>query len=153
VSGVLRPGRGAGLYVCWHRSGLDDRDHAVTDEEFIRGRRDSQGRYEALCGHVVLPTSMLVPPGRPCPRCYAFLVARSTLPSVERRIRPTRHRKPSRWHWLFRNPQPLAAPESWTHQWPRLTPERNGRPQVPAGAGSAPTAPVPTGLHGVGCGR
>jgi hypothetical protein len=124
VSDVARPGRGAGLYVCWHRSEVDDRDHAVTDEEFAHGRRDAQGRYEALCGHVVLPCSMLVPPGRPCGRCRAYLVARSTLPTVEQRVLPPRHRKPSRWRRLVR-----------------------GSSDIPAGAGSALIAPVPAGRH------
>lgn len=104
---VLRPDVAAGTYVTWHRSEVDGLDHAVTDEAFARGRDDDLGRYEGLCGHVVLPFSMLVPPGRPCDRCKAYLSARSTLSTVERRLRPPQHRKPSRLRRLFR-PSPGA---------------------------------------------
>jgi hypothetical protein len=148
VSAVLRPGRGAGLYVCWHRNELDNRDHAVTDEEFARGRRNAQGRYTALCGHVMLPGSMLLPPGRPCPRCHASLVARPTPPAVGQRLGPPRHRKrkPPRWRWPFRSSQPSAMPEPRTRQ-PRPMLNRSGRTPTPPRAGSAPLAPVPAGRH------
>lgn len=148
MSDVSRLGRRAGLYVCWHRSERDGIDHAVTDEEFARGRRDNtQGRYEALCGHVVLTGSMLLPPGRLCPKCHAFLIARSTLPAVEQRIRRTRHRKPSAWRRLLRGSQFPDLPPSIPRQQPRPAPERNGRSSAPAGAGSASIASVPAGRH------
>jgi hypothetical protein len=148
VSDVSRLSRRAGLYVCWHRSERDGIDHAITDEDFARGRRDNtQGRYEALCGHVVLTGSMLLPPGRLCPRCYAFLVARSTLPTVERRIRRTRHRKPSALRRFLRGSQFPDLPSSIPSQQSRPGPERNGRTPVPAGAGSAPIASAPAGRH------
>lgn len=145
---VERPGRGAGLHVSWHRSERDGIDHAVTDEEFARGRRDdTHGRYEAVCGHVVLTGSMLLPPGRLCPRCYAFLVARSTLPTAKQRIRRTRHRKPSALRRLLRGSQFPDLPSSIPCPQSRPGPERNGRTPVPAGAGSAPIASVPAGHH------
>lgn len=143
-----RPGKGAGFYVCWHRSEHDNYDHAVTDEEFYRGRQAlSQGQYEALCGHMVLTTSMLVPPGRPCPSCHAFFQARSTLPTVEQRMQPIRHHKPAFLRRLFRRPQPPSVPHLIPRQRPRPAPERDWRTGVPAGVGGAPNAPVPAGRH------
>lgn len=142
------PGRATGLYVSWHRSERDGIDHAVTDEEFARGRRDNtHGRYEALCGHVVLTGSMLLSPGRLCPTCYAFLFARPTVPTVEHRIRRTRHRKPSVWRRWLRGSRFPALPASIPRQQPRPAPERSGRAPVPAGADSAPIASVPAGPH------
>ncbi|WP_290050085.1 hypothetical protein [Amycolatopsis solani] len=145
MSDVVRQGRAAGLYVSWHRSDIDGRDHAVTDEEFSRGWRDALGRYEGLCGHVVLPTSMLVAPGRPCARCRAFLAARRTLPAVERRLHPPRHRKPSRWRRLFQHVPQVNVPEQAHSQSARASRARGF--QTPAGAGSAPIAPVFAGRH------
>lgn len=143
-----RRGRVAGLYVSWHRSDGDGADHAITDEEFARGRRDNtHGRYKALCGHVVLTGSMLLPPGHLCPRCYAFLVARSTLPTVERRIQRTRHRKPSALRRLLRGSQLPTLPPYFPRQQSRPAPERNGRTPVPAGAGSATSASASAGRH------
>lgn len=145
MSDVVRQGRAAGLYVSWHRSDIDGRDHAVTDEEFSRGWRDALGRYEGLCGHVVLPTSMLVAPGRPCVRCRAFLAALTTLPSVEQRLRPPRHRRPSRWRRLFQHFPQVNGLESAQSCSARTS--RAHGPQTPAGAGSAPIAPVLAGHH------
>lgn len=64
-------GSGAGLHVVWHRCVVDARDHAVTDQEFTSGRYKGEGRYVAVCGHVVYPGSMLDAPGPPCRRCQA----------------------------------------------------------------------------------
>ncbi|MFE6610608.1 hypothetical protein [Amycolatopsis sp. NPDC057786] len=98
-----RPGRHGGLYFCWHRSQYDGLDHAVTDEEFFRARKDdSRGRYAALCGHVVLAAPMLVPNGRPCKDCRAFVRAWSAARTVRHRQRPTRHRAPAGWRRLAR---------------------------------------------------
>jgi hypothetical protein len=136
------------LYVAWHRCVLDGRDHAVTDEEFARGRKEhTQGRYESVCGHVVLIGSMLLPPGPVCARCHAYLVARATLRSAEQRLGPTRHRKPSRWGRLFGRTQIPVVPLPRTSPDVAPSPERDGRTPIPAGAGSAPSAPVPAGHH------
>lgn len=148
MSDVARPGQRAGLFVCWHRSQHDGLDHAVTDEEFFQAREaGSGGRYEALCGHVVLAVSMLEPSGRPCGGCHAFLKARSTLPTVEQRMTPTRHRKPVAWRRLLPRPKPATAPTLMPRQRPPLALERGGRTTVPVETGSAPTAPVSTGRH------
>jgi len=138
MNDVLRPGRSTWLYVCWHRSDRDGLDHAVTDEEFSRGRsEDTHGQYAALCGHVVLTGSMLDPPGLSCPLCLSYwtLAACSTLPTLEQQIQPTQHRWLSRWHQLFSRSR--MQPD----------PERHDRPLLPAGTGSARTAPVPGGRH------
>lgn len=91
------------VYVAWHRCDVDARDHAVTDEEFARGRRaNSAGRYESVCGHVVVVGSMLRPPGSPCMACRAFVVARSSTRPMNERTRVPRQRQASRWLRLFR---------------------------------------------------
>ncbi|MCU1687048.1 MAG: hypothetical protein JWQ81_7787 [Amycolatopsis sp.] len=138
----LRPGRVAGLYLCWYRCAHDGRDHAVTDDEFVRGRKaHSAGRYEAVCGHVVLVGSMLLPPGSPCDRCRAYLDARATLRTPEQRLGPpTSHHQRGRLSRLFHHDQAPAVPS------PR-TAGRHGRVGVPVDTGSAPTAPVSTGRH------
>jgi hypothetical protein len=91
----------APIQVTWFTTATDVFDHAVTDEEFVRGRRDKNGQYQSLCGNVVLPCSMLVPPGRPCPRCNAYLAAQSMVPAAEKPNRRPQHRRPSRWRQLF----------------------------------------------------
>lgn len=84
-------------------------------------------------------------PGRPCVRCRAFLAARTTLPAVERRLHPPRHRKPSRWRRLFQHVPQVNVPEQ-AHSHSARTSRARGS-QTPAGAGSAPIAPVLAGRH------
>ncbi|MCU1687732.1 MAG: hypothetical protein JWQ81_8471 [Amycolatopsis sp.] len=140
----FRPGQVAGLYLSWYRCGLDGHDHAVTDEEFARGRTEhSAGRYKSICGHLVLAGSMLLPPGPPCDRCRAYLDARVTLRTpVQRLGQPTHHHKRGRWSRLLGHKQTPAIPSR------RPTPVgRDGRTGIPADAGSVPTAPVSAGRH------
>jgi hypothetical protein len=127
------------LYVAWHRCVADGQDHAVTDEEFARGRQEhTQGRYAAVCGHVALVGSMLLPPGRVCARCHAYLVARPAQRPVAPQFGAHRHRKPGVWGRLCGHLQTPAVP---------LPRAENGRSLTPAGAGSAPTAPALAGHH------
>jgi hypothetical protein len=139
---VVSGGRPARLYIAWHRCNRDGRDHAVTDEEFTRGRKEqSAGRYESVCGHVVLVGSMLLPPGSPCDRCRAYLNARATLRTTEQRLGPpTSHHKRGRWSRLLGHTKTPAVPS------PR-TAGRHGRAGVPVDTGSDPTAPVSAGRH------
>lgn len=51
---------------------LDGRAHDVTDENVAAGRT-AGGRYQALCGHVVLPAALVAPIGRPCALCATVL--------------------------------------------------------------------------------
>ncbi|MFC5114684.1 hypothetical protein ACFPN7_12120 [Amycolatopsis halotolerans] len=143
MSDAKRHGKGARLYVSWHRSQVDNHDHAVTDEEFARGWRDVRGQYEGICGHVVLTTSMLVAPGRTCESCNAYLLALSTLSTFEQRLSPSRHRKASHLRLAYRRILNAVASA--------LGPDRGSSadncPRTPAGAGRAPTAPVLAGHH------
>lgn len=149
------------LYVTWHRCMSDGQDHAVTDEKMALGVERSEGRYDSVCGHVLLIASSLLPPARQCRRCHAFLNARASLPVVERRLRrPTRHRKPGRIRQLFghiatpapRQPETPVEPrpESPAVPQPRSafggasSARRDGR-MTPAGTGG--TTPAPAGRH------
>ncbi|HKN53173.1 MAG TPA: hypothetical protein VJX66_11755 [Amycolatopsis sp.] len=100
----------AQLHVAWLTNTNDAFDHAVTDDEFAHGRTHTPGQYRALCGNPVLPCSMLIPPGRPCPRCRTILVAHSMPPGPHRR--PPRHHKDSVLRRLLRlfqsAPEPVA---------------------------------------------
>jgi hypothetical protein len=107
-------------YLSWHRSASDGRDHAVTDEEFARGRRaNSAGRYQAVCGHVVVVGSMLEAPGARCLACQAYVVARS-LHQADQRSPRRRHRKARAWPRLRRRPRaerPLAIASPNAEGW------------------------------------
>lgn len=95
-------------YVAWQTCTRDGRDHAVTDEEFARGRRTrSAGRYGSVCGHVVVVGSMLLPPAPLCAACHAIVFASSALPSTQR----ARPNKASLWSRLrgHRRPQSLRV--------------------------------------------
>lgn len=133
------------LHVVWHRCVVDDRDHAVTDEEFTAGRFQGQGRFVAVCGHVTYPGSMLDSPGPPCRRCNAYLEALASLRSAEQRF-GVEPRKPGFWRRLLRHIKSPAVPRSCP---PHGTdsPARDGRTQAPAGVGSDPSAPIPAGRH------
>jgi hypothetical protein len=56
----------------------DRREHAVPDTEFELERLTKSGIYRALCGYLVLPGSLLSPPGRACRACLAILDALPT---------------------------------------------------------------------------
>lgn len=138
---MLRPGTTVGIYVTWHRSEVDGLDHAVTDEEFARGRDDDLGQYEGLCGHVLLPFSMLVPPGRPCGRCKAYLSARSTLSTINQRLRAPQHRMPSRLRRLFRRSPGAGARRLCARHLPSTARTRG----LPASSAALRTTELPRG--------
>lgn len=138
TSGERRPRR---LYVTWYRCVADNLDHAVTDEAFAHGVALQEGRYRALCGHELLIDSCLVPPGRPCVDCNALLCLH------HRPAEHERHGKPSRWRRLIGRLHTPAALPPRPPQRVRSIPEQGGRTTTSAGAGSAPTAPVPAEPH------
>lgn len=124
MSGTRRSRRSR-LYVSWYRCAGDNLDHAVTDEAFAQGLDLQEGCYQAVCGHVVLIGSCLVPPGPPCVACVALLriLNRPAASTAE----PGRHRKAHRWCRLFGRHQTPAVPQSRPRQRARATPERDGR--------------------------
>ncbi|MET9000530.1 hypothetical protein [Amycolatopsis sp. NPDC004169] len=71
------------------RCDTDGYTHAVTEEEFAVGRHD--GRFRAVCGHVVLAAPMIEEPGRFDPVCRDVLRA-SSEPAV-----PRQERRRLRW--------------------------------------------------------
>ncbi len=66
-----------------HLTGLtcvaDRLHHAVTQEELGDGVLRRAGRFPAVCGHTIVPGSMLEPPGTPCPNCEPLLAESSQL--------------------------------------------------------------------------
>ncbi|GAY11576.1 hypothetical protein TOK_6086 [Pseudonocardia sp. N23] len=64
---------------------LDDRSHAVPDTELTRSTAADTGRYQAICGHVVSPASLVAPDGKPCDACT--VVAGSARGRTRRRRR------------------------------------------------------------------
>ncbi len=124
MSGTSRSRRPR-FYVRWYRCTGDSLDHAVTDEAFAQGLELQEGRYLAVCGHVVLIGSCLAPPGPPCVACAALLriLNRPANPTAE----PGRHRKAHRWCRLFGRDQTPAGPQSRPRQRARATPEQDGR--------------------------
>ena len=87
------------LHVVWHLCIVDGQDHAVTDEEFTRAYRAHAGTFEAVCGHVVSPGSMLLDIGRACHKCNTYLRARASMRSLDERLSP----EPRSQHgWLRR---------------------------------------------------
>jgi hypothetical protein len=51
---------------------VDGRAHDVPDVQIAGPQADRQGRYVAVCGHVVTAASMIEPEGAPCPLCAAY---------------------------------------------------------------------------------
>jgi hypothetical protein len=58
---------------------IDRRCHRVTDDALAAARAVRSGRYTALCGHQVLATALVCPPGPACQGCAA--VATPVAPS------------------------------------------------------------------------
>ncbi len=133
MSGISRSRRPR-LYVRWYRCTGDSLDHAVTDEAFAQGLELQEGCYLAVCGHVVLIGSCLVPPGPPCVVCVAVLrtLNRPTSPMAE----PRRRRKAYRLCRLFSRRQTPAVPQPRPRQRARATPERDGRTTTSTSAGA-----------------
>ncbi|MFI9382504.1 hypothetical protein [Kutzneria sp. NPDC052558] len=88
------PGESEKVFTSWLTS-TDRIDHAVTDEAFAAQSPEP----EAVCGAVITLAPMEAPPGPCCARCVAFLNARESLRTLEQRIQPHRHRRPS---WFAR---------------------------------------------------
>jgi hypothetical protein len=52
---------------------IDTRAHEVPDAELAASARQSDGHYQALCGHMVAAAPMVEPDGQPCLLCTAIL--------------------------------------------------------------------------------
>jgi hypothetical protein len=52
---------------------IDSRSHEVPDAELAASARQSDGHYQALCGHMVAAAPMVEPDGPPCLLCTAIL--------------------------------------------------------------------------------
>lgn len=133
------------LFGTWHGCVVDERDHLIRDEEF--GRRENQGRYRAVCGHVVVPGSMLLPPALLCRRCAGWVRAHEQLRSEDqpRSGERRRHRRPGLLRRLLgRNESPDVPPPGSLCEL--NAPERGGRTPTSSGMRSALTAPVPAGV-------
>ena len=72
------------------RCDTDGYTHAVTEEDFAAGRHD--GRFRAVCGHVVLAAPMIEAPGRFDPVCRDILRGDGEPPEV-----PAQERRRLRW--------------------------------------------------------
>jgi hypothetical protein len=59
-------------FVTWMRSSVDEYDHAVSDEFAHAGMRRGTGEYEALCGHTVDVSPMIVENGPRCQPCHVM---------------------------------------------------------------------------------
>lgn len=75
-----------GVALTWVICAPEFAEHAVTDDAFALGRTVGRGLYEALCGRLVAPASMLSEPLSRCPVCTRVLFARTTLGTVEERL-------------------------------------------------------------------
>ncbi len=73
------------------RCDTDGYTHAVTEEEFAVGRHE--GRFRAVCGHVVLAAPMIEEPGRFDPVCRDVLRAGTAQPASV----PQQERRRLRW--------------------------------------------------------
>lgn len=87
----------SGRSMAWMTCVPDFTEHAVTDDAFAVGRTLGEGLYEALCGRVIAPASMLSAPVSRCSICARALYARNTLGTAEERLDGgTSHRKAGR---------------------------------------------------------
>jgi hypothetical protein len=100
------------LYTTLITCSLDGQAHNVTDESVAAGRE--AGRYEALCGYVVVPAPMVAPAGRPCPDCTAVLTPQQPDPATASGRRP-RHRKRG-WLWRMLHPHGHSVVGAVTHR-------------------------------------
>jgi len=137
----------AQIHVAWLTNLTDEFDHAVTDEEFTRVRHDTPGRYQALCGYFVLPCSMLIPPSRPCPRCYTIWVAVSTRLTTPQHSNLDQHRESSLWQRLLGRLRILVATVEPTPQ------PRKDRTPVPARPADTSITPLSADHHSPGSRR
>ena len=64
------------MRLSWITAQVDGTEHAVTDEAQVTGMTTGRGRYQAVCGAVLLAACMDVGALRSCSRCSAFLRAR-----------------------------------------------------------------------------
>jgi hypothetical protein len=56
---------------------IDERSHAVPDTELTAAAATDSGYFQAVCGHVVSPVSLVAPDGKPCADCTAVVAPAS----------------------------------------------------------------------------
>jgi hypothetical protein len=83
----------------WVTSVTDDVDHAVRHESMAVGITSGAGKFEAVCGALVVPHSMTEPPHDRCLPCVAYLRAQRSLRDLERRMTPKPRHRTRRWTW------------------------------------------------------
>ncbi|NMH97321.1 hypothetical protein [Pseudonocardia acidicola] len=95
-------------------SQLDGLAHEIVEEDLLAG--STTGRYRAVCGAWVAPTSMTAAPGRPCVACTAALSPAPGLAASEQHSRSVR-RAVSGWLRTCSNAvhgSPRRGAPSWT---------------------------------------
>lgn len=94
------------LFYAWFLSGTDKTDHAVTDHESAEAIRNGSGLREALCGHLVVPSSLTSPPGPRCRSCLLVARAGASLSNPDLPMADSRRRSRASalLRWLFRRP-------------------------------------------------
>jgi hypothetical protein len=102
-------------FVTWFTCGLQNMDHAISEDDVATGISLGSGQYSAICGATVSVASMVCPPGRRCPSCVAavLLIFERDSPSQDtggflgQLFGRGRHRdssansQPSAWYRLF----------------------------------------------------
>ncbi len=61
-------------FVTWFTCGLQNIDHAISEDDVATGISLGSGQYTAMCGATVSVASMVCPPGRRCPSCIAAVL-------------------------------------------------------------------------------
>lgn len=86
----------------------DGRSHLVSDLAVTAGLAAGHGIYAAACGHVVVSSSMLTPPGPPCRDCETALHRIATTGPVRSR---RRYRDVVAWllGWRIRRSRPATT--------------------------------------------
>lgn len=81
MSGITAPdpsGQPSAAWVIWVTCSQDQREHAVADDEIAVSFLEHSGTYRSLCGHTIVPQSMVEPFGPRCARCHTLREQRRT---------------------------------------------------------------------------
>jgi hypothetical protein len=81
--------------VIW-LTGIDGWEHAIDDEEAVRGMRTGDGRYDSLCCRNVVAAPLVAPLGRRCPSCVRLVTAARSAPPQQEQWRGAAPRRPLR---------------------------------------------------------
>lgn len=81
MSGITAPdppGQPSAAWVIWVTCSQDQHEHAVADDEIAVSFLEHSGTYRSLCGHTIVPQSMVEPFGPRCARCHTLREQRRT---------------------------------------------------------------------------